>query len=309
MTVNTTGSAFFNVGYDFNAAPGSDGTITIDGGSYTNTYGDVAINFYGSANPNVTGSLTLTNSASLVMEPTSPGNGLGFDIGASFQDGYTATGTLLVQGGSSLEARNTAVVNPGNTSFTGGYNNINIGRGYGSAGYATVTGAGSRMTTEGGAARITIGRFDGYGVLNIEQGGFVGAFNLHVGRDGGIGHINVDGVGSELKTSTAYGHYNGTNYNGSAGYTAFGRSGGRAYLSVTNGGTINVENEYGVSDNVFFRLGRDNGSYGYALVQGEAPASMSPSTAILVRQIMDHSQYCTWVRQARVNLLSSKAVR
>ncbi len=268
MTVNTTGSAFFNIGGDFNAAPGSSGTITLDGGSYYNTYGKVATNFYGSSNANITGTLTLTNSASLVMEPLNPGNGLGFDVGFSGSSGYSATGNLLIEGGSTLEARSTGYVD-GSGTITGGYFNINIGRNADAKGYATVTGAGSRMTTEGAAARITVGRNDGYGVLEIEQGGFVGAFNLTVGRDGGVGQINVDGAGSELKTSSAYGFYTGTAQGDATGYNSIGRGvGGKGYLSVTNGGVVNVENEDGISDRAFLRLGRDYGSYGYGLVSG-----------------------------------------
>jgi T5SS/PEP-CTERM-associated repeat protein len=203
------------------------------------------------------------------MEPANPGNGLGFDVGVSFDSSRIATGTLVIEGGSTLEARNTAVINPGSTTFTGGYGNINIGRGYGSYGYATVTGTGSRMTTEGGAARITVGHSNGYGVLDIEQGGFVGAFNLTVGRDGGVGRINIDGVGSELKTSSAYGFYNGTPQMQATGYHSIGRGyGGRGYLSVTNGGVVNIENEDGISDRAFMRFGRDSGAYGYGIVSG-----------------------------------------
>lgn len=268
MTVNTTGSAFFNIGGDFNAAPGSSGTITLDGGSYYNTYGKVATNFYGSSNGNITGTLTLTNSASLVMEPLNPGNGLGFDVGFSGSSGYSATGNLLIEGGSTLEARSTGYVD-GSGTITGGYFNINIGRNADAKGYATVTGAGSRMTTEGAAARITVGRNDGYGVLEIEQGGFVGAFNLTVGRDGGVGQINVDGAGSELKTSSAYGFYTGTAQGDATGYNSIGRdAGGRGYLSITNGGVVNIENEDGISDRAFLRFARGADSYGYGTVSG-----------------------------------------
>ena len=180
--------------------------------------------------------------------------------------GYGATGHLTVEAGSTLTLNNTAYVD-GNNRFVGGYNNIHIGRGDGGYGYATVTGAGSRMELGGGAARLNMGRDGGYGKLDILDGGFVGTFNLTIGRDG-VGVINVDGAGSELKTSSAYGTYYGSNYSGSAGYNVLGRGAGKGYLAVTNGGTVNVQNEYGTSDNAFFRLGRDNGSYGYALVQG-----------------------------------------
>jgi T5SS/PEP-CTERM-associated repeat protein len=237
MTVNTTGAAFFNVGAGFEAAPGSSGTITLDGGTYTNTYGEVATNFNGSPSANSTGTLTLTNNASLVLEPGNPGQGLEFDVGVSFEAGYSATGNLLIEGGATLEARNTVVINTGTGTFDGGYFNINIGRNVDAKGYATVTGVGSRLTTEGGAARLTIGRNEGQGTLDIENGGFVGAFNLTIGREG-IGRINVDGAGSELKTSSAYGFYSGTPQLEATGYNTFGRGDdGKGYLTVTNSGT------------------------------------------------------------------------
>jgi T5SS/PEP-CTERM-associated repeat protein len=206
MSVGTTGAAFFNNGGVFAAAEGNlsaFGTITLDGGTYTAIYGDVAVNFGGANFPDVNGVMTLTNGASLVMEPANPGNSLGFDIGVSFQTGYTAVGTLIIEAGSTLEARNTAIIDPGTTNLLGGFNNLNIGRGAGSSGYATVIGTGSRLTTDGGAARITVGNAGGYGALTIEQGGFVGTFNVTVGQSGGVGHLNIDGAGSELKTSSA----------------------------------------------------------------------------------------------------------
>jgi T5SS/PEP-CTERM-associated repeat protein len=205
----------------------------------------------------------------LTVQPANPGNGLGLDVGGSFQAGYTATGYLVIEGGSVLRAFNSAIINPGDDFFTGGYNNIHIGRNVGGTGYALVTGAGSRLETDGGASRLNIGRSGGYGELDIENGGFVGAFNLTIGRDGEIGHINVDGAGSELKTSTAYGTYAGAATGNATGYNTFGRGdGGRGYLSVTNGGVVNIENEDGISDRAFLRLGRENGSYGYGIVSG-----------------------------------------
>jgi T5SS/PEP-CTERM-associated repeat protein len=193
----------------------------LDGGTYTNTYGEVATNFNGSPSANSTGTLTLTNNASLVLEPGNPGQGLEFDVGVSFEAGYSATGNLLIEGGATLEARNTAVINTGTGTFDGGYFNINIGRNVDAKGYATVTGVGSRLTTEGGAARLTIGRNEGQGTLDIE-----------------IGRINVDGAGSELKTSSAYGFYSGTPQLEATGYNTFGRGDdGKGYLTVTNSGT------------------------------------------------------------------------
>lgn len=274
MAVNTTGAAFFNVGGDFNAAPGSNGTITIDGGSYTNTYGDGAFNFNGSANAYVTGSLTLTNGANLLVTPSTPGNHNPFEVGASFDPGRNATGFLTIQSGSTLHIDNNAIIDPIGNRPLGGYNNLRIGSGDGGLGYATVTGTGSRLTTDGISAWIRVGNHGGVGNLVIEQGGFVGAFHMEVGRTNtsngqpipnvhSVGRVTVDGTGSELRTSSAYGTYNGTNYEAGSGASNFGRGeNGHGYLYVTNGGTVNIENEYGVSNRAFFKV-----RAGYKLVR------------------------------------------
>lgn len=274
MTVSTTGAGFFNAGSDFGAANGSNGTITIDGGIYTATHGDVAINFYGSANNNVTGTLTLTNGAQLTVDPGVPGASAGVDVGGNFDTSKSVTGYLNILGGSSLELNGDPTYDPISQSYQGRFGNIHIGRFENGEGHVTVSGNGSELLLTGNLSRLNVGRDGGLGELTIEQGGFVGSQLLAIGWNlsstpiNTIGRVYVDGAGSELKASTVYGEFFGY-LAGAAGYQTVGRGdGGRGYLHITNGGTVTVENEPGVSDNSILRLGRDNGSYGYGLVSG-----------------------------------------
>jgi autotransporter family porin len=138
----------------------------------------------------------------------------------------------------------------------------------GTIGIVNVDGAGSTLTSEGGVGYIKVGG-GGTGELNITNGGRVNAFDLNAGRtDGSDGRVTVDGAGSRLVVSDAYGHF--TDDAGEAAFMHLGtKAGSYGYLSVTNGGQVDVINDpaYGY-DSPVFKLGRENGSTGVAVVDG-----------------------------------------
>ena len=62
----------------------------------------------------------------------------------------------------------------------------------------------------------------GEGTLRVEEGGFVGTFNLEVGQGvAGVGRVAIDGAGSRIVTASTYGGYLQA-FRGSGGSTNFG---------------------------------------------------------------------------------------
>ena len=177
-----------------------------------------------------------------------------------------ATGTLNLLDGAQLSTNIDPFLNSGND---GGYYTVNIGRR--GTGVMNIDGAGSFLSDNGFAARITVGRSDGGdGTLNITNGGGAGTTSVNVGRQNASGVVTVDGVGSVLNVSQSYGTYgiyNGQDFSGQAGGITLGRQGGDGRMAITAGGVVTVENTDGVSDNAFVSAGRQ-GAYGRIDVSG-----------------------------------------
>lgn len=146
------------------------------------------------------------------------------------------------------------------------YRGVNIGQASGTTGIVNVDGVGSTLTSQGGTGRIQVGRY-GYGQLNLTNGGQVNAFFAESGRlAGSVGRITVDGDESKLTVSDEFGHWPGAGgiYLGEATVMNVGRNAGSyGYLSVTNGGTVDVINDpaYGY-DNPMLRFGSRNNATG-----------------------------------------------
>ena len=244
-----------------------DGTLIITSGQYSVQSFDAGSPV--GATP-TTGSITLTGSTTdvTVEDPGDAGFYASINIGRNFNGG-AGTGYLSILDGATLTSINEGYENA-NGFILGGYNNVNIGRGTGTFGMVTVNGIGSSLIARGAAARITVGRDGGTGELRIENGAFVGTFDLDVGRGDipTVGRLTINGAGSTLIASADYGFY-GFAYAGAQGFLDIGRGdAGRGYLTVSNGGTFTTQNVDGVTDLPILRIGRDNGSYGNALVTG-----------------------------------------
>ncbi|MEM9144917.1 MAG: DUF4214 domain-containing protein [Pseudomonadota bacterium] len=177
------------------------------------------------------------------------------------QIGRTGTGSLVIDDGSAL----TVTTNP---ALSFGYNAVEIGISSGSRGLVTVDGPGSALTATGGAGNINVGRA-GEGQLALTNGAEANGFFIVVGRSAGSdGLLQVDGPGTVLTASDAFGNF--TTYTGYAGFLRAGRDAGSyGRIEITNGGTVNVQNDpQSTYDVPVFSLGRNYGSTGVLLVDG-----------------------------------------
>ena len=236
----------FNSFYGLPLFPVADGALTLSGGS------NVTFEYQGVGSPP-----SGFNAVAQVGVNGSGTNGLG-------------RGLLSVTDGSTVAFNNIATVNTTTGYLQGGYYNLNIGRNVGGRGRVEVEGPGSILTAAGDGARITIGRDNATGVLDISNGGIVGTFNINAGREGGRGTVVVQDAGSELRLSGSYGSYGlAAAFSGYASFITFGRGfNGRANLAVTDGGLVSAQNNPGTDDGTYLRFGRDVDSFGYGLVSG-----------------------------------------
>ncbi|MBK0399061.1 hypothetical protein H0I76_07660, partial [Limibaculum sp. M0105] len=250
------------IGPDYIAAGYTgDGTVIIDTGVTNTDYlgaGYNASGYYGFVS--ITGAATAVNVGS-----GAPGYEGTVFVGYATGPG-PAYGVLEISGGASVTSTNGGYWD--GAEVIGGYNNVNIGFGYGSYGYLTVDGAGSELIAEGASARITVGRFGGFGYLEVTNGGLVETLVLDVGRDGAVGGVNI-ASGGTLRITNDSGLWGAPAYAGEAGIASFGRGiGGIGFLYASGGGELIVENTDGLTDNPILRFGRDSGSYGYARIEG-----------------------------------------
>ncbi|MCH8951356.1 MAG: hypothetical protein IID49_04385 [Proteobacteria bacterium] len=222
-----------------------------------------------------TGQLTVSNGGAVSARSLSVGQ-QAVTVDAFGVTTYTANGYLAP---ADIDAAGSGTVNintGGTVTITGtdntAYRGVNIGQASGTTGIVNVDGIGSTLTSQGGTGRIRVGNY-GTGELNITAGGQVNAFFVDVGRnDGSDGRVTVDGDGSKLTVSDQFGHFPGYGgiYLGEAGFMRLGREAGSyGYLSVTNGGTVDIINDpSGTYDNPFLAFGRNNGATGIAVIDG-----------------------------------------
>jgi T5SS/PEP-CTERM-associated repeat protein len=217
------------------------GTVTLDGaGSLLSVDG---LAFIGGSGAGV---LVMSNSASANLGGTSGT----LDGGVRFADVGGSTGQGTVESGASLLSRGqlsvgfggsgtVLVQNGGQLSSDLSSSDLSAGQGgivlavdSGSAGALTVTGAGSKISTNGA---ITVGRIGG-GTLNVDNGASAIASNaLNISRNGanatrGTGAVSIDGSSSVLSAGSL-------NAGGDASGTLSASAGD---ISVTNGGKLSV---------------------------------------------------------------------
>lgn len=205
-----------------------------------------------------------------------------WSIGGYLYVGNSSDGTLNIENG-------------GTVSNTTGL----VGRGAGSNGTVTVTGAGSSWTN---SSQLSIGQSNtSTGILNIENGGTVSTLsNGSVGRSAGsVGTVTVTGAGSSWTSNdTLYVGFNGTGTldienggkvsnatglvgtnagsNGTVTVTGAGSSWTNSNLSVgfSDTGTLNIENG-GTVSNTTGAVGREAGSNGTVTVTGAGSSWLS----------------------------------
>ena len=241
MTINTTGDGTYGFNYGIitgitGAADGSsDGTVVISGGNYT-----------------------------------------GSNAFEELIAGATTDGFVNINSGAQVEVD--AAINfnfpllddMGMPTGVYGYNyqNVVAGREAGSTGVILVDGAGTLLDVQGNSGGIRLGA-DGSGSMFVRNGAEVNTFFLDIARGGtSFGMLEIDGAGSTVNLSGANGS-SFPNYAGEAAFVSVGReNGSTGYISISNGGTLNILNVDGVDDNPVLRIGRDDGSFGKVTVDG-----------------------------------------
>lgn len=279
---------------------GSDGTLTLSGGSSFGTVGGVvvgnasmftvaadgrAFGAPGGASDGYAGVTGGARASSSFLSIGQPGGGLA-------RTTETSTGNVVVDGlgsvwnlvrnaaqagaqallrlGSGIRAdgtltvRNGGVVALDGAAASGEFGGINIAalaaasNATGARGAVEVTGAGSRVTVDGGVGFMNIGRGNGAdGRLTISDGGSFGATNplaerglisANVGRGGATGTMNITGAGSQLLLSGRQSFTN-SDLNSNPGAGAFMQIGrreagaaGTGTVNVTAGGRITIDN-------------------------------------------------------------------
>lgn len=186
-------------------------------------------------------------------------------VGAEFSSQTNLLGTLEVNGSSVLTSKDAPPspvgTPPGSEPEPGGM----IGRGSGSVGTVTVTGTGSQWRLEGTGEDpgvtfgpyLLVGRDGGVGTLNVEAGGKVildglgatvgsdNAGNVQIGRDTSDGSIlNITGSGSEVIIDNI-------------DHTLF-RMGNRRETSTGSGVFVNNTAEVNITDNGKLTVTGDN---------------------------------------------------
>lgn len=189
--------------------------------------------------------------------------------GASFStaEGPNAWATIAVSNGGKLRIEDKP----------GYYASVNLTSGGGRTDMR-VDGAGSTMEFMGPDASLQIGRrgAGGSATLSVTNGGSVkGMQYLSVGRDGAIGTLNIDGIGSHVTVNgvSSAGVANPTHgqATGPAGtaYVSIGRGGGYGVVNVTNGGTLNVLANQALTNSTAFDIARDANSAGVLNISGD----------------------------------------
>lgn len=114
-------------------------------------------------------------------------------------NGRPSTGTVNITAGGQFNA----TLDSGATGPLPGFPAVNIGRGLGSTGSVTVSGAGSALTAAGGM--LSLGR-EGTATLNVQSGGVVTTGNtvfLSSVSSAGSSNVLVEGAGSRLDAGTS----------------------------------------------------------------------------------------------------------
>ena len=272
----------------------NNATITLDGATWHMNSFHLLIGDDGFADG--PGRVVLRNGA--ILEGPGSDSDLTIAVGGSL-----ARGDLIIQGGSAVNGFSGMVIgvdgsegtvtvtDPGsslelvavNIGYEGGAGTLNIENGGGvmaqwvvvggdpeTQGTLNVTGSGSALTTAGTGNTVTVGG-DGFGVLNVVDGGLVETLTLNVANSGDgravIRGVASDGTRSRIIASPANGKFSGI-YANSGGSARVGRNAGSSgRLEILEGGLLRImagDGTYGPS----FTIARNNGSEGTVVIDG-----------------------------------------
>jgi len=266
-SLSVTGGAQVTAQFvEFGRLEGGLGNGTVSGaGSAINAGGydsGVSVGRYG------TGSLTISAGGFVTTDNVQIGRG------------ETGNGAIVVTGTDSqlVTAGTDDFINIGRYGqgslkiYDGGLvqtNSANIGDRNTGVGDVIVSGAGSKLVTQGVDNQVQVGRV-GEGVLTVEQGGVVKTLNFVIGRDG-TGDATIDGPGSKVIVSNDEG-LDSDPYAYEAGFVRVSRSdGSNASLSIINGGQLEIRSGIGQNTETYaaaLSIGRDASSNGHVLVSG-----------------------------------------
>ena len=187
-----------------------------------------------------------------------------------------AWATLNVSNGGVIEIQGTSNV----------YNYINLTNGAGGrsglAGGRTdmvVTGTGSQVLFSSQGGVLQVGRSRGTANLLVADGGVVdGAWYLSVGRDASNGQLTIDGPGSLVRVNgTVTAAASGT---AASAFVDIGRS-GTGVVTVSGGGSLQVQTSEGLAGGIGMQLGRDVASSGTLNISGAGSLVQLASTSSL----------------------------
>jgi len=219
------------------------GVLSITDGAAATVYG-ASVNLASIAGSS--GTMTVSGGASLTLADR-PSSSVG---SGSLVVGSTGAGVLTISAGASVTGAQYLKIG-----------NNDSGTSEPSSGTVTITGSGTKVSTENG---VHVGNY-GNGVLNI----LAGATSTHDGsgyiayRPGSTGELTVSGPSSKLAITGVYSAlYVGRDYSGNPG--------GHAVLTVNNGGRVEVDN---------LLLGPDAHVTVSSLTIGAAPLAMGDKGA------------------------------
>ncbi|MEL6476402.1 MAG: hypothetical protein AAFR17_03670 [Pseudomonadota bacterium] len=284
MAIAGNGNFFAFDGLIAQAGNLADGDLTLSVGLYRFAAFDLAVNS-GAGPASVTARIDVVDDALVTVEDlfgevSSGGFPIGAVVGRSYSSAHTAEGHLRIGAGAQLSFLPQAIYTSGIGS-SGAYNTLNAGIGVGGTGQVEVAGSEALLTARGTGALIRIGGAGGDATLNLAQGGRAGTFLLEAGlgtpgTGATTGHVTVDGAGSRLTLGGAYGAHIAPSQQAFSGGAAFGLSSsdpglvgeGRGYLTVRNGGEVQVLNADSYNAGPRLRFGVHDQSYGSGVVTG-----------------------------------------
>lgn len=197
------------------------------------------------------GTLSITGADSTVLlraQSVVPGGGPTEARNPFARVGRLGTGTLNVTAGGKLllegNAVSTVADSRGTSLYVGGAGDTNSG----GVGVALVSGAGSQIVVSGVDPFIGVGVGAGAtGQLTVADQGLVSATNINVGRNGGVGVVNMNNGRIELS-----GQQTGNVLAGA--FLSVGVGGGSGIVNMSNGSVLRIDNAGGTSP-AGFQLG------------------------------------------------------
>lgn len=262
-TVNLNGVALNTGNAQFATTPGSNSTVTLDGGSWTS--GVMLVGVQGTSALNVINGGQLNTCFASIGDQggsngtvTIDGAGASWTNTSSVNVGFEGTGDLTVQNGGTINSR-----------FVG------FGSQPGSQGTGLVTNPGSQIVTVGADNNVRVGG-QGNGTFTLSNGAMIDTLQFEVARDG-TGVATITDPGTLILASNDNGNFSDPAFANEGGFVRAGRNAGsRGTINLQNGARIEIR-ETTTESAPGLQLGRNLGSFGELFVDG-------PGTVINISQ-------------------------